>query len=122
MKDIEFNIELYKSLFRGRKDVYAERWEKDERSGYMPAYKVDWTDYNKHKASGGTFSNYKLKELLPFNDDVLIKHLKGDATVGIYPLLTDNSSFFIVADFDEKNWEDKNLCIPEIMAIIAFPC
>ena len=43
----EKHINLYKSFFRGRTDIYAVRWGKDGRSGYMPAYKVDWTDYNK---------------------------------------------------------------------------
>jgi hypothetical protein len=43
------SIELYKSLFRGREDIYAVRWEKDGKSGYMPAYEVDWTNYEKHK-------------------------------------------------------------------------
>ena len=52
------HIDLFKSLFRGREDVYAVRWEKGERCGYMPAYKVDWNDYNRHKATGGTFANY----------------------------------------------------------------
>ena len=31
------NIELFKSLFGGRTDIYAVRWEKDGRSGYIPA-------------------------------------------------------------------------------------
>lgn len=61
------NINFYKSLFRGRTDIYAVRWEKDGRSGYMPAYKVDWAGYNKHKAQGGTSKNYKHKEYLPFD-------------------------------------------------------
>lgn len=52
------HIAIFKSLFYGRQDVYAVRWEKDGKSGYMPAYKVDWSDYNKHKASGGTFKDY----------------------------------------------------------------
>ena len=38
------------NLFRGRQDVYATRWEKNNASGYMPAYVVDWKAYNKHKA------------------------------------------------------------------------
>lgn len=114
MKDPLPNIELYKSLFRGREDVYAVRWEKEGRSGYMPAYKVDWTDYNKHKASGGTFASYTKKEFLPFNDDALAKHLKGNATLGIYPLLTDNTSFFIAADFDEDNWQDAILRLHKV--------
>ena len=106
MKDLEFNLELYKSFFRGREDVYAVRWEKGDRSGYMPAYHVDWNDYNRHKASGGTFANYKKKSFLPFNNKALPEHLKGTSTLGIYPLLIDNTSFFIVADFDEGNWRD----------------
>lgn len=106
MKYLELNIELYRSFFRGREDVYAVRWEKGNRSGYMPAYHVDWNDYNRHKASGGTFANYKEKSLLPFNNKALADHLKGAATLGIYPLLSDNTSFFIVADFDEGNWKD----------------
>ena len=60
------NLNLFKSLFRGRDDVYAIRWEKDGRGGYMPAYKVDWSDYNQHKAKGGNFANYDKKEYLPY--------------------------------------------------------
>ena len=30
----------------------------------MPAYKVDWTDYNQHKAKGGSFANYEKKEYM----------------------------------------------------------
>jgi len=50
------NINFFKSLFFGRQDVYATHWEKDGKSGYMPAYNVDWSDYRKHTASGGTFN------------------------------------------------------------------
>lgn len=100
------NIKLYKSLFRGRTDIYAVRWENDGRSGYMPAYKVDWSDYNKHKAQGGTFKDYKNKEHLPFDDSAIKAHLTGKDTCGIYPLLEDNTSFFIATDFDKENWKE----------------
>lgn len=107
MRVFDFNIKLYKSFFRGREDVYAVRWERGDRSGYMPAYQVDWDDYNRHKASGGTFANYKKKSFIPFNNKALTEHLKGTTTLGIYPLLSDNTSFFIVADFDKGNWRDE---------------
>ncbi|MBA7565450.1 hypothetical protein ES708_07134 [subsurface metagenome] len=100
------NIELFKSLFRGRSDVYAIRWKRDERSGYMPAYKVDWSDYDKHKAQGGIFKDYANKEHLPFDDSAIEAHLTGKDTCGIYPLLEDNTSFFIAADFDKENWKE----------------
>ena len=62
----------------------------------MPAYQVEWSDYNRHKASGGTFANYKKKSFLPFNNKALTEHLKGTATLGIYPLLSDNTSFLLL--------------------------
>ena len=109
MKELIQNIDLYKSLFRGRTDIYAVRWEKDGRSGYIPAYKVDWTDYNKHKAQGGTFKDYKNKEFLPFDDTAIDSHLSGKETCGIYPLLEDNTSYFIAVDFDKQNWKESIL-------------
>lgn len=32
------HIDLFHSLFRGREDVYARRWENEDREGYIPAY------------------------------------------------------------------------------------
>ena len=103
------HITHFKFLFQGRQDVYAVRWEKDGKSGYMPAYKVDWSDYNKHKAGGGTFKDYSKKEYLPFGDEAIQNHLLGKETIGVYPLLEDNTSYFIAADFDEENWKESIL-------------
>lgn len=100
------NIESFKSLFRGRQDVYAIRWEKEGKFGYMPAYKVDWSDYNKYKSNGGSFKNYTKKQYQPLTDEVLLRHLQGIETIGMYPLLEDNTSFFITADFDDENWKE----------------
>ncbi|MDP3001705.1 MAG: hypothetical protein Q8N38_01050, partial [Bacteroidales bacterium] len=100
------NITFFKSLFYGRQDVYATHWEKDGKSGYMPAYKVDWSDYRKHTASGGSFKDYSKKEYLPFSNEVILRHFLGSETIGIYPLLEDNTSYFIAADFDDENWKE----------------
>ncbi len=94
MTAVKKDIERYKTLFRGRTDIYAVRWEKNGRSGYMPAYKVDWDDYNRHKAQGGTFKDYKNKEYLSFDKSAIESHLAGKETCGIYPLLEDNTSYF----------------------------
>ncbi len=115
------HIILFKSFFQGRQDVYAVRWEKDGRSGYMPAYKVDWSDYNKHKAAGGSFKDYSKKEFLPFSDGAIQNHLLGKETVGIYPLLEDNSSLFIAADFDEENWKDSILKLHQTCSKFEIP-
>ncbi|MFR9504872.1 MAG: hypothetical protein SNI32_02185 [Rikenellaceae bacterium] len=106
MSQTNNHIELYKSLFRGRTDVYAVRWERSDRCGYMPAYKVDWGEYNKHRAAGGSFATYANKEYLALDDAAICDHFSGSKTIGLYPLLGDNTSYFIVADFDEANWAE----------------
>lgn len=101
----EEQLNLYMSLFRGRNDIYARRWEKYEKSGYTPAYRFDWNEYLRHKARGGNFQNFDNKEKIPLTKDVVKKHLIGAYFIGIYPLLEDNSSYFIVVDFDGKDWD-----------------
>jgi superfamily II DNA or RNA helicase len=97
-------LSLFKSLFKGREDVFALRREKTGKSSYMPVYSFDPYRYKQHQMKGGTFQTFTDKTLLPLTDLQLIKHLKGEQVVGLYPLLQDNTSWFIAADFDEANW------------------
>jgi superfamily II DNA or RNA helicase len=104
-------LHLFMSLFNGRKDVFAIRWEKENRSGYMPAYNIDWDEYAKHKAVGGSLKDFKSKSYSHLTSERIRNHLSGKEVIGIYPLLTDNTSWFIVADFDEslsskRGWMD----------------
>ena len=100
-------VQLFKSVFKGRVDVFAIRWEKGNKNGYMPAHSFDPYFYRAHKAKGGTFQNYKDKTYLALTDDQIAKHLKGGQLAGIYPLLTDNTSWFIAADFDGEKWDEE---------------
>ncbi len=104
----KIQVELFQSLFKGREDVYAKRWEKERQGGYIPAYDVDWEHYEKHKVLGGTFQNFKYKTLAPLTPQVIKNHLSGKETVGIYPLLKNNTSWFLAADFDKENWLDES--------------
>ena len=104
MENLQTKISLFRSLFKGREDVFATRWEKDKKSGYMPAYFFDPYRYRAHKMKGGTFQNYPDKSYLQLTDDQIAKHLNGEQVVGLYPLLSDNTSWFIAADFDEGDW------------------
>lgn len=97
-------IQLFKSVFKGREDMFAIRWEKGSKNGYMPAYFYDPYMYRTHKMKGGTFQNYNDKTYLKLTDQEIAKHLNGGQLIGVYPLLQDNTSNFIVADFDEANW------------------
>ena len=107
-------LNLYLSLFKGRIDVYARYWEKNGKSGYSPAYSFDWNEFLIHKHKGGTMSSFENKKLISLTKDILKKHLLGDIALGVYPILKDNTSYFIVVDFDGKNWlEDARKYIKE---------
>jgi len=101
------HIQLFKSIFQGRDDVFATRWEKNGKSGYMPAYSFDPYMFRLHKMKGGTFQNYPNKQYQSLTDEQIFKHLNGEQLVGTYPLLKNNTSLFIVADFDEASWEEE---------------
>ena len=102
---LKSQIDLFKSVFKGREDVFAVRWEKGNKSGYMPAYLYDVYRYRIHKMKGGTLQNFTEKTFLPYNEEQIAKHLRGQQLIGIYPLLKDNTSWFIAADFDKTGWE-----------------
>lgn len=84
---INKRLTIYQNLFRGRQDVFALRWVRGDKAGYSPA-----------KNSQG--------HLLPLTKDVLFDHLSGKLTAGLYPMLSDNSCFFLVFDFDKKDWKE----------------
>jgi hypothetical protein len=99
-------IALFRSLFRGREDVYARRWENaDGRSGYMPAAVKDWNAINKSRPEDRKKVDRKTRKFLPVTDAVIENHLLGNETVGVYPLLPDERCWFLAADFDKKTWE-----------------
>lgn len=100
-------IQQIATLFKGREDVFAIHWEKGSKSGYMPAYHFDPYHYRIYKQGGGTFKNYPHKSYLPLSEKEIQKHLNGIQQVGIYPLLTDNTTWFLAADFDKQNWKEE---------------
>lgn len=109
---MDLHLEIFKSLFKGREDAFAIRWERNGKSGYMPAYTLDWDQFKIHKAKGGTLKDFKNKEYAALTDHRMLNHLAGKEVVGIYPLLQNNKSWFISADFDQstaktKRWIDE---------------
>lgn len=97
-------IKLYTSLFQGRPDVFARYWEKNDRSGYSPAYSFDWNEFLAHKQKGGSIKTFENKTLIPFSEEIIKQHLLGKSALGIYPILEDHSSYFLAADFDGEYW------------------
>lgn len=100
-------VAVFRRLFRGRTDVYPVRWEsqKTGKSGYAPACANEWRNgvCNKPRIKCSECSNRLLN---PLSDAVIYKHLAGDHTVGVYPLLTDDTCHFLAVDFDEAEWKE----------------
>ena len=99
-------IALFRSLFRGREDVYAKRWEKEGRgSGYSPAALKNWIAINNSRPEDRKKVDQQTRKFMPVTDAVIESHLLGRETVGIYPLLKDETCWFLAVDFDKKTWE-----------------
>jgi hypothetical protein len=122
MNTITFEqIQFFMSLFKGRNDIFARRWEKDGRNGYSPAYQLNWQEFAAFKAKGGEFSDFPNKKPLLLTTEVINDHLNGNQTIGIYPLLTDNTSHFIAADFDKENWKEESKALMKICEKYKIP-
>ena len=109
-------IHLFRSLFRGRADVFPRRWQnaKTGKKGFSPACQNEWVpgvcQKPKVKCSGCPHQAF-----VPVDDDIIAQHLRGtpgsgsdrsdEFVIGIYPILPDNSCWFLAVDFDGKTWE-----------------
>ncbi len=101
----EKKIALFRNLFHGREDVFALRWEgKGGKSGYSPAGSMDWRAIHAAKPEDRKRVGRKTRILQPLTDDAIRNHLTGKQTIGIYPLLPDETCWFLAVDFDKKSW------------------
>src|SRR6266446_2584786 len=101
----EQKIALFRGLFRGREDVYAVRWEgKGGKAGYSPAGVMDWRAIHAARPEERKKVARKTRMLLPLTDDAIRNHLTGKQTIGVYPLLPDETCWFLALDFDKKSW------------------
>ena len=98
-------ITLFRSLFKGRMDVYPVLWiAKDGRQGYSPACKNEWDRIycNKKKVKCSQCVN---RSFIPVSDQIIFDHLSGKHTIGVYPLLEDETCWFLAIDFDKEDWQ-----------------
>jgi len=115
-------IALFRSLFRGREDVYARRWENaDGRHGYVPAVVKDWKAINKSRPEDRKKVDQKTRKFLPLTDAVIEDHLLGKETIGVYALLPDETCWFLAADFDKTTWEYDSLAFLETCQDLNVP-
>jgi hypothetical protein len=115
-------IALFRRLLRGRIDVYPIRWESKTsgKSGYAPACANEW--------QAGVCEKPRIKcsdcgnrLLMPLTDSIIYDHLAGKHTVGVYPLLPDDSCHFLAVDFDEAQWREDALAFVRSCQELGVP-
>ena len=100
-------VALFRRLFQGRTDIYPVRWASKStgKAGYSPACANEWR--------AGVCEKPRIKcsqcshrLFIPLSDAVIYDHLAGKHTVGVYPLMPDDTCHFLAADFDEAEWKE----------------
>ena len=125
---VEAKIALFRSLFRGREDVYPRRFEnlKTSRAGYAPVCGNEWVR--------GICEKPRIKcadcphrAFLPVTDEVIRWHLCGkdahgkDFVAGVYPMLADESCYFLAMDFDKDTWREDVLAVMQTCRRLEIP-
>lgn len=115
-------IALFRRLFRGRTDVYPVRWESKStgKTGYAPACANEWLAgvCEKPRIKCADCSN---RLLMPLSDAVIYEHLAGKRTIGVYPLLSDDTCHFLAVDFDEAEWKEDALAFSQSCRELGVP-
>ncbi|MEA3508602.1 MAG: DEAD/DEAH box helicase, partial [Synergistota bacterium] len=114
-------IDIFRNLFKGRPDVFAIRWESAKgKSGYSPACRNEWKPGICDKRNTRC-AECRHRDLIPINDQVIKEHLSGRRTIGLYPLLEDETCFFLAADFDGKEWQEDSLAFIKACRELEIP-
>ena len=104
-------VELFRSVFKGREDVFARRWysKASGKGGYQPVCQNEWSRQlcDKRKFKCAECPN---RLFAPLADNDIYRHLEGkDAdgrdVIGLYVLNEDNTCNLLCTDFDDKNCE-----------------
>ena len=124
----EAKIALFRSLFRGRQDVYPRRFQSrtSGKAGYSPACGNEWVRgiCEKPRVKCGACLH---QQFLAVTDEVIRWHLCGqddrgaDFVAGVYPMLLDETCFFLSIDFDKIHWQEDARAVLDTCARTGVP-
>lgn len=124
----EEKIRLFRSLFRSREDVFARRWYsiQKKKGGYAPVCANEWR-YGVCIKPKGKCSKCENRVLVPLDDSIIYKHLSGkDANgqdvIGLYPILADDTCYFLAIDFDDGAWQENVSAVRSVCGEWGIPC
>jgi hypothetical protein len=124
----EAKVELFRSLFRGRTDVFPVRFEsrRTGKTGYAPACENEWVRgvCEKPRIKCADCPN---RRFIPVSDEIIRCHLLGrdsrgrEFVMGAYPMQQDETCHFLVADFDNQSWQEDAGAFVETCRRLSLP-
>ena len=107
---------------------FVGRNRKTGKGGYAPACANEWAKgvCNKPRVKFGCPN----QAFIPVSDEIIERHLRGDHgarssgddfVAGVYPLLSDETCWFLAADFDKENWAADALAVLETCSAKGVP-
>ncbi|HEY1533089.1 MAG TPA: hypothetical protein VGF76_03700, partial [Polyangiaceae bacterium] len=115
-------VTLFRQLFRGREDLYPTRFvsKKTGKAGYAPAcankFVAGLCELPKVKC--GDCANQAFR---PVDDSAVLRHLQGKQVMGVYPMLPDETCWFLAADFDKSSWKEDVGAFAETARRLGLP-
>ncbi len=115
-------IRLFMSLFKGREDLYAKRWESKDgaRAGYTPVCQ--------NEREPGLCRKFEVKcascnhrSYAPLDEKAIDAHLRGILVAGVYPLLRDETCHFLAIDFDKEGWQEDASTLRDVCGAFNIP-
>jgi hypothetical protein len=118
---LQQKVAIFSNLFRGRTDIFANRWNNQQgRNGYSVACNNEWAQGICHKPRIKC-QDCNHREFTQLNDQIIYRHLAGQQVVGLYPLLHDNTCYFLAIDFNKGNWQDEVKAMSQVCTDYGVP-
>jgi hypothetical protein len=115
-------LKIFRSLFRGRENVFPILWisAKTGKKGYSPACSNEWVKGVCEKPTVKCMDCPR-QAFIPVTDQTILDHLQGRHVMGVYPLLQDETCWFLAVDFDKEHWREDVLAFTEICRGSSLP-
>ena len=102
----EDSVKIFMNYFKGRNDVYPylsiDKTNPNIKY-FIPACANEWKNGVCNKTMGKKCKTCQYRENKPISKDTIYKHMYGNQSIGIYPLLENDTCFFLSLDFDDKD-------------------
>ena len=102
----EDSVKIFMNYFKGRNDVYPYLSIDKNNPNikyYIPSCANEWKNGVCNKTMGKKCKNCQYRENKPMSKETIYKHMYGNYPIGIYPLLENDTCFFLSLDFDDKD-------------------